>query len=511
MPYSSITRTPCGAAAIQYARGTDGSGHNNREHRNEYVVGINMLPDSVVPFEKQMQPFWDRADSRHKVQIDRYIMSFSPRELDSEKPEDCAKALAIGCDFAREIGPDDQWAIFIQTDGVGRKVHVHALRNDVRTSDYKGPDPKTYAHWHVSGIVDRVCDRYFDLDFGENAVGERVNQHVRGARRKNEKIRMANALETERAQEEGREAVLKSEKYIWQDDLRSRIKTAAAASESEADFVQKLAQNGVGLVPDRDGSLRHHATRKQPEHYTYELLDVSGFGGGKVPTNLKSKSFKLGENYQPDTVAQLFRQPVQQNDLQGDLDDIPKLKVKATTAAVAPTEPVEPEEKSPAELAAEQAAKRQREAEEQALAIVARLYRERMGIGDDMPVDGAGYTDWAALRRQNKAEDEEWGRFCRWREQTGAAPIYETDKYGYIWAVDDAIKTQYDSFVHPKAAEHQDAAVAPAEPVVARRSALTEPDAATEQRRQTAARRAALRRELHWEDGEKENGEEFEL
>ena len=76
MPYSHITRTAFGADAIAYARG-DGKGHNDNEVRNEYIGCVNMLPDNVVPFEKQMQPFWDRADSRHTTQTNRFIVSFA--------------------------------------------------------------------------------------------------------------------------------------------------------------------------------------------------------------------------------------------------------------------------------------------------------------------------------------------------------------------------------------------------------------------------------------------------
>ena len=92
MPYSRITRTVAGTDAIAYARG-NGAGHNNNEVRNEYMAGVNMLPDEVVSFEQQMQPFWDRADSRHIIQVDRCIVSFHPSELDPDKPEDCAKGL----------------------------------------------------------------------------------------------------------------------------------------------------------------------------------------------------------------------------------------------------------------------------------------------------------------------------------------------------------------------------------------------------------------------------------
>lgn len=87
MPYSHVTRTAYGTDAIAYARG-HGSGHNGEENRNIFVAGVNMLPDEIVPFEQQMQLVWNKADPRHKTQIDRFIVSFSFDELDPDKPED---------------------------------------------------------------------------------------------------------------------------------------------------------------------------------------------------------------------------------------------------------------------------------------------------------------------------------------------------------------------------------------------------------------------------------------
>ena len=104
-------------------------------------------------------------------------------------------------------------------------------------------------------------------------------------------------------------------KYIWIDDLRERIKKAAAGAADEDEFAQRLRLDGVELVPQPDKatgklSYRHRATRTQPEHYLFELVDTFKFPD-KVPQNLKSKSHKLGNNYQPDSLAKMFRQPDQ--------------------------------------------------------------------------------------------------------------------------------------------------------------------------------------------------------
>ena len=202
MPYSRITRTEYGADAIAYARGDD-TGHNGAEVRNVYTLGVNMLPDEVIPFQEQMRPYWERAHPRHKIQVDRCIVSFAKSEIDPDKPEDLALALEIGRQIALRNAPDNQTAIFLQTDGEGGLAHLHLDTNDVNMSDGKGINPLAYAHWHFSQIVDEVCQQYFNLEKTE-ILPERVNMAVQKVRVENEKIRAANELEQLRAEEEGR-------------------------------------------------------------------------------------------------------------------------------------------------------------------------------------------------------------------------------------------------------------------------------------------------------------------
>lgn len=161
MPYSRVTRTAFGADAIRYARG-NGKGHDGSEARNRYVSGVNMMPDDVIPFEEQMQYYWDHASAQHKIQVNRFIISFSPDELNPDDPDDCMKALEIGRQFAKENAPDCQSAVFVQTDGVGHKVHAHIITNDVRISNFRGLDHSARHHSEFSRMVDRICARFID-------------------------------------------------------------------------------------------------------------------------------------------------------------------------------------------------------------------------------------------------------------------------------------------------------------------------------------------------------------
>ena len=275
---------------------------------------------------------YNDCDFVRELYNDHYIMHFERRnsmslkkdsifeellaleELDPGDPEDCFKALEIGCEFARTNAPDCQSAVFVQADSKGRdgrggKLHVHVITNDVRMSDCKGIDPRAYAHFHFSRIVDGICGRYFTPARPELAP-ERVSPSVRGARLANEKIRAENAKEFRQALEEGRHPELKDEKYIWRDDLCERIRIAASGAYDLESFAQRLRLDGVELVPRRlkDGSYAyiHPATRTMPAHFVYELVDTGGFEPGRIPANLRARSHKLGANYQPEGVGKLF-------------------------------------------------------------------------------------------------------------------------------------------------------------------------------------------------------------
>ena len=103
MPYTRISPTKYGREAIFYAKGGDHQkGHNDNIERNLLVGSVGMLPDSVISFEDQMQPYWNLASSRNKTQIQRIIGSFSERELDPNDPNSPLKAMAIAQEYFKE-------------------------------------------------------------------------------------------------------------------------------------------------------------------------------------------------------------------------------------------------------------------------------------------------------------------------------------------------------------------------------------------------------------------------
>lgn len=431
MPYSRITRTAYGADAIRYARGYR-SGHNGQPRRNLYTAGVNMLPDVTVRFERQMQPLWDRMDARHKIQVNRYVVSFSPKELDPDNEADQLTALEIGCRIAEINAPDCQSAVFLQSDGKGHKLHLHILSNDVRISDHKGVDSKAYYHPHFRRLVDQICKDYFKLDEPGKAP-ERVSQSVRGRRAANEKIRERNRAEVEDAEQEGRVPVLEPEKYIWQDDLRERIKRAAAQATDEDSFAQALRLDGVELLgqKQKDGAVTyiHHATKTMPEYYVYELVDIGRFPvWEKIPANLKSRSCKMGINYSPEGIAKLFRKAQPEVEKKPDMD----IDVPAIVASV--REPAKPRELTPQEkdkLALDHAVALAKQFVEP---IVRLIYPDADSEWADQLYDR--FIRWRNARRK------------KWREKGQTVPpIYRKDANGDGQIVTEQLDRQYRAFL----------------------------------------------------------------
>jgi len=266
--YTRITPSKNGRDAIQYARGNkEEKGHNGKETRNLLVGSVNMLPDETISYEDQMQLFWNKASARHEVQVRRIVGSFSEKELNPKDPNSPHKALQMASEFITEYYPDRQAAIFIQNDGVGGKLHFHAIVNDCDMISAKGCNIQQQKSWYVEKNFDEIAQQYFTLDLDKHDAADKTTQHERNMRQKN-------------ADGENN--------YIWKDDLKERIASAMSEASDRDDFLSKLTAHGV------EGEYR--TSKKVGDYIIYELFDTSGFDD-KIPSNLKSKSYKLGSDY----------------------------------------------------------------------------------------------------------------------------------------------------------------------------------------------------------------------
>lgn len=261
MAYSRVTRASFGRNALMYAEG-HGVGHNGHEERNECVTPINLLPG--IDYADQMEPYWLRARKNHTTQILRIVQSFSTSEFDPANSMDILTANLVGQELVRQHYPDRQAVIFTQIDGKGGKVHNHVFISDVSLVDYKGCTPEQTHYKSIEKWTDEIAAQYTQLDLGKSDPKEKLTQ-------------------TERAKRE-------TGKYVMKDDIRDRVKASMEHATSEKNFIERCAQNGLGVTVKDNKSHGHY--------YTYELLDFSNVPSvEKTPKNTKARSYSLGGDY----------------------------------------------------------------------------------------------------------------------------------------------------------------------------------------------------------------------
>lgn len=294
MAYSRITGTRHGADAIYYARG-NGKGHNDKKVRNMVVSEVNMLPETVQPYEVQMKRYWNRASAKNKNQVRRIIQSFSRKEFNPDKLEDIQKANEIGIEFVQRAYPGHQAIVFTQIDGKSGLIHNHIILNNVNMETWKGCTDEQTRFSYVKEWTNKVAGQYIELDYGENDK-DKTTQNERRKRQENEKI----IEENKKLPPEKQKAL----KYIWKDDLKSRILEAMDVSKDYVGFFSELRRRGVEV----EIRTRRTGRRAGESYIVYELEDTSLLEANlkKVPANLKAKGNKLGTLYDMSHLDEIF-------------------------------------------------------------------------------------------------------------------------------------------------------------------------------------------------------------
>lgn len=281
MAYTRISHAKNGRAAIQYARG-NGRGHNGHAKRNLLIGGVGMLPDEVMSFEEQMQQDWEKASQKNKNQVRRIVTSFSEKELNPQDEDAAYLALEMVQEFIEEAYPNRKAAIFVQNDGKGGKLHVHALVSNVDSIEYKGCTDEQTGFEYVKRNFNRVASRHITLDNGKT-VKDKFSQAERALEEENEE-----------AAENGGAAA-----YIWKDDLRERIRIAMENAASEDDFLEALEDEGV--------TARYGTSKRYGKYISYELVDVPAHMEG-ADRKYKARSYTLGDAYGVEALREKLRE-----------------------------------------------------------------------------------------------------------------------------------------------------------------------------------------------------------
>ena len=278
MSHTTISKTRSGRALLDYV--LDEKAHNGIGVRNQLIVPVNLASGNAESYGDQMAAVWCRRSSKNKNEARHVITSFSKKELDPNDPADWMLAGAICQEFVEQNYPGFQAIIAIQTDGKGGCVHGHIVINNTRMDDFKGCTDEQTKAWFVRQKMDDIISKHMEIDHGkEQDVPEKIG---------------------EKSMRD------KDGKYVWKDDLRDRILRARDAAKDFDDFMStQLPAVGVSAEYHPGGTKR---TGKVIDPYiTYKLEDVSGFGDGKIPENLKSRSNKLGTEFGPEGLEKAWQ------------------------------------------------------------------------------------------------------------------------------------------------------------------------------------------------------------
>ncbi len=305
MPYTTVSRVENGRSLLEYI--LQEKGHNGNAVRNMMKSSVAMNDNE--DYGTQMDRYWRRARSNHKVQIIHIIQSFSPKEFSRDNPDDVLKVNMIGQDFVSEHYKDRQALICTQADGKGKCLHNHILINDVSMINSKGCDNEEYHHKNVSEWSDIIVANYIiPIEAEESA----------------EKLTRTEILKRE------------NKKYVYKDDIRKRVEKTMENVSSEKEFLEKLFDNGVVAKKKKRG------TKDKEEYYLYELLDLSEVPEGtRLPKyNLTIKSYNLGAAYGPKAVAKAIKNKMSPSIWR----DSKTTSTPETSATISTTETVEKQE-----------------------------------------------------------------------------------------------------------------------------------------------------------------------
>lgn len=264
-----MTSTKNADGALYYALG--GNGHNGNEKRNLAVSSVGLLPDTVKPYKEQFSEILKHKSSRNKTECQRLIWSFSKDELPPDEETSALKALAISQDILTKHYSGFPAVICVQNDGKGGCLHVHAIVANYNVATGKGFSSQMKQHEYLKNAVDSVCADYIISEQREK-VHEKSTQAERAFR--------------------------DTGKYVWKDDLKQRIKTAMQTAKSRDDFINECNSCKI--------SATFKTSKKRGEYILYELHDTAGFENGEVPQNLKAKSYKLGADYDIETLDRVL-------------------------------------------------------------------------------------------------------------------------------------------------------------------------------------------------------------
>lgn len=303
-------------------------------HRNEMAMYRNVkLNDWNNDFNLryvicQFLACLQRAKNSHKkTQAQHLIFSFSQSEFPMNKShlkQNTQQLSKLMAGFVKEYFPSNMQSVcVVQADSKGENLHAHMVINSVLTNG-KVFNTNLVSVNKVREAFDHYCERNFEKI--TNRPYTAIQQDISN-------IRSANLAHTN--------------KYIWTDDLKDRIRRAENVSGSMDEFINKLGENGVTVNIRRSSTGEKRDGKKvYRQAFTYEFSDLEG-SKQKIRDFYyrKGQPRGLGTAFIPDEIEKVITKhkskQVDDATVLPSVDEADKL-LNALNAEIAETEVVKP-------------------------------------------------------------------------------------------------------------------------------------------------------------------------
>ena len=282
----SIRPSKHGGKSVSYTK--DVKSHNEDFERCIALSGLNCNPENA---RAEFQVVWDRYGLKagEKIQTYNLIESFSNEEYDPDNPDDVLKVNDIGHALAKKLYPDRQVVVATQADNKGRNLHNHIIVNNVNPVDGTRLSGEKTRWVNLSKEHDEVL-----REFGANVIERDSGKAFDKQTIKEIKLR-------------------DSGRYVWKDDLKTRIETCLddETIKNKTDFKQKMLEEyQVDVRIRKNGNISYYFTDKEDKQRKIRA--------GK----LGLKYGKDGVEYATTTNAERI-EPVKTQELTGLNRDIP--------------------------------------------------------------------------------------------------------------------------------------------------------------------------------------------
>lgn len=278
MAYGGVEATRSVKGSIMYYEGPNAHSDEHVQVRNLKMWTSDFGDDSLSVYEN-MQIILDRnPNDRRKNESYNFLVSYGRDEFDVDKPEEVeamAEHVRKTCD--RQFGNNVPYAVYIQGDGAGGKLHAHivALNVDLETGkSIRGSTSMNKWRYNMNEVTREQEALNKTLDFPEKNA--RVIHSNVSARKK------------------------QIERHEWRNELmdvidKRLVNTTAVNFDS---FVEELEEDGIEMIFETKGGKRTLLYRYSPD---------GGVESNGVTKNVRrSKSSNLGTSYMVEGVEQRF-------------------------------------------------------------------------------------------------------------------------------------------------------------------------------------------------------------